>query len=255
MALEKDDQLFRNRVIKIKPLTYVEYQQYISLQGKIKQQLANKRKKNDAILPTPPMLPLAAPSLMGNIGDDNKYLQHQNKRNTSSNQSSNNFSNYNNQQNSTYNNNSNTSRFQNNEKRNNYSNNNNGSINSSNNYKNSNSQHNSQSKTNFSNQGSVKNTPSLIDLPPLPPELQKYRNSLVLLSNVSFDASREDILDLLKHFSPVEQTLKIRHDELGNPTGDAIVACKHADDAIRACTELNSVQFMGLEIKTALVSS
>jgi hypothetical protein len=195
-ALEKSDQLFRNRVVKIKPLTYVEYQQYISLQDKIKEQLS---KRKNAILPTP-LLPLpnvGAPSLMGN-----------------------NVSNFNN-------------KYQTTEKRNNYSNN---------------GQHKS-----FSNQTQSK--PSLIDLPPLPPELQKYRSSLVLLSNVSFDASREDILDLLKDFSPIEQTLKIRHDEMGQPTGDAIVACTTSEDALRACTELNSGWFMGLEIKTALVSS
>ena len=105
------------------------------------------------------------------------------------------------------------------------------------------------------NQSYPKPGPSLIDLPPLPPELQKYRSSLVLLSNVSFEASREDILDLLRNFSPVEQTLKIRHDEMGQATGDAIVACRSSDEALRACTELNCVEFMGLEIKTALVSS
>ena len=209
-ALEKSDQLFRNRVVKIKPLTYVEYQQYISLQDKIKEQLG---KRKNAILPTP-LLPLpnvGAPSLMGNSPPNfnNKYQQ--------------------------------------NDKRNNYNNNN--SINNNNN---NNANNSSQRKT-FNNQTQSK--PSLIDLPPLPPELQKYRSSLVLLSNVSFDASREDILDLLKEFSPIEQTLKIRHDEMGQPTGDAIVACTGSDDALRACTELNNVWFMGLEIKTALVSS
>ena len=212
-ALEKHDQLFRNRVVKIKPLTYVEYQQYVSLQAKVKEQM-NKRKKSDssAILPTP-LLPLPLPlpmstSLMGS------------------------------QPNANHNHHSN--RYQNNS--NNYNNNSNSNNKSSHN---SNGQSQSQSQA----------KPALIDLPPLPTELQKYRSSLVLLSNVSFDASREDILDLLKEFAPVEQTLKIRHDEMGQPTGDAIVACASADDAFRACVELNGARFIGLEIKTALVSS
>jgi RNA recognition motif-containing protein len=97
-------------------------------------------------------------------------------------------------------------------------------------------------------------TPTLVDLPPLPPELQKYRNSLVLLSNVPGKASREDILEIIKSFSPLENTLKIRHDDMGNPTGDAIVACRTPEDANRACRSLNGIDFMGKNIKAALVS-
>lgn len=93
-----------------------------------------------------------------------------------------------------------------------------------------------------------------IDLPPLPPELQRYKNSIVLLSNVSYEATREDILDLFKLYEPIEQTLKIRHDDRGQPTGDAIVACKTADEAARACSRLNGVNFMGRNVKAVLIS-
>lgn len=211
LALEKSDQLFRNRVVKIKPLTYVEYQQYISLQDKIKVQLANKRKRQDnAILPTP----LIPPSSSNGQNNNNSLMG----------------------------NNYNNNRYQNNNYVPNKPFNNNYTKNQS-------------SSSPVSSSSTKPSGPSLIDLPPLPPELQKYRNSLVLLSNVSFDASREDILDLLKRFQPIDETLKIRHDEQGQPTGDAIVACANSEDALRACTDLNGRNFMGLEIKTALVSS
>ncbi|CAF0737030.1 unnamed protein product [Brachionus calyciflorus] len=93
-----------------------------------------------------------------------------------------------------------------------------------------------------------------IDLPPLPTELQKYKNSIVLLSNVSYEATREDILELFKYYSPIEQTLKIRHDDRGQPTGDAIVACRSHDEASKACRSLNGVDFMGRNIRAVLIS-
>ena len=103
--------------------------------------------------------------------------------------------------------------------------------------------------------------PSLIEsmnapvLPPLPIELQKYRNRLVLFSNISYEASREDILELVRHFSPIEQTLKIRHDDMGQPAGDAVVALQSSEDANQACRMLNGMQFMGHSIKATLFSS
>ena len=103
--------------------------------------------------------------------------------------------------------------------------------------------------------------PSLIEnmntpvLPPLPVELQKYRNRLVLFSNISYEASREDILELVRHFSPIEQTLKIRHDDMGQPAGDAVVALQSSEDANQACRMLNGMEFMGHSIKATLFSS
>ena len=97
-------------------------------------------------------------------------------------------------------------------------------------------------------------TPLLVDLPPLPPELQQHRDCLVLLTNVAFDATREDILDLFKEFSPIEHTLKIRHDDQGKPTGDAIVACQSSIDANKACRHLNGFLFRDRNIKTSLIA-
>ncbi|RNA04230.1 RNA-binding 12 [Brachionus plicatilis] len=97
-------------------------------------------------------------------------------------------------------------------------------------------------------------SPIGMDLPPLPAELQKYKNSIVLLSNVSYEATREDILELFKYYAPIEQTLKIRHDDRGQPTGDAIVACQSHDEASKACRSLNGAEFMGQSIRAVLIS-
>lgn len=95
----------------------------------------------------------------------------------------------------------------------------------------------------------------MVELPPLPAELQRYKRSIVLLSNVSFEATREDILELFRQYSPIEQTLKIRHDDAGQPTGDAIVACKNADEAFRACARLNGTNFMGRNIRAVMLEA
>ena len=92
-------------------------------------------------------------------------------------------------------------------------------------------------------------------LPPLPPELQKHKNKLILFSNIASEASREDILELVKQYQPIEQTLKIRHDDLGNPTGDAIVACMTPENAFNASNALNGIDFMGKFIKAILYNS
>lgn len=105
-----------------------------------------------------------------------------------------------------------------------------------------------------SNKRVKQSSPIPIDLPPLPLELQKYKNSIVLLSNVSYEATREDILELFKYYSPIEQTLKIRHDDRGQPTGDAIVACKSHEEATKACRFLNGVDFMGQNIRAVLIN-
>lgn len=105
-----------------------------------------------------------------------------------------------------------------------------------------------------SNKRVKQSSPIPIDLPPLPIELQKYRNSIVLLSNVCYEATREDILELFKYYSPIEQTLKIRHDDRGQPTGDAIVACKTHEEASKACRSLNGVEFMGQNIRAVLIN-
>ncbi len=93
-----------------------------------------------------------------------------------------------------------------------------------------------------------------IDLPPLPPELQKYSTRMCLLSNVNKEATREDILELFREYGPIDETLKIRHDDLGQPTGDAIVACVTQASSRAAVRALNGHRFMGQHIKALLVA-
>ena len=89
---------------------------------------------------------------------------------------------------------------------------------------------------------------NLEELPPLPPELESY-GSILLLSNVSTQATREDILALVKEHSPIDDTLKIRHTDYGVPAGDAIVAFNAHDDAINAADQINGSTFMGRIVK------
>ena len=91
--------------------------------------------------------------------------------------------------------------------------------------------------------------------------VQVFKNTIldicifVLFSNISYEASREDILDLVKQYSPIEQTLKIRHNDQGQPTGDAVVACLSQENAVNACMNINGSEFMGRNIKAILFSS
>lgn len=92
-------------------------------------------------------------------------------------------------------------------------------------------------------------------LPPLPEEFARYRNKLILISNIAYEASRDDILGLVAKFSPIESTLKIRHDDQGRPAGDAVVAFQSTDDADRAAEELDGFSFMGDKVRATLFSS
>ncbi len=92
-------------------------------------------------------------------------------------------------------------------------------------------------------------------LPPLPEEFQRYRNKLILLSNIAYDASREDILSLVANFSPIEHTLKIRHDDQGRPAGDAVIAFQNPEDANQAVSELDGYMFMGDHVRATLFSN
>ncbi len=85
----------------------------------------------------------------------------------------------------------------------------------------------------------------------LPPELESYK-SLVLLSNLAHKASRDDILDLIQPFNPIDDTLKIRHTDYGKPTGDAIVAFQTTNDAFNACKQLNGSMFIGRRLKVVV---
>ncbi|CAF3197749.1 unnamed protein product [Rotaria sp. Silwood2] len=86
------------------------------------------------------------------------------------------------------------------------------------------------------------------NLPPLPSELNDYVGRILLLSNVPYRATREEILDFLRPYSPVPDTLKIRCDVNGKPTGFGVVACETIKDATQAVVELNNQMFMSRKI-------
>jgi RNA recognition motif-containing protein len=81
-------------------------------------------------------------------------------------------------------------------------------------------------------------------LPPLPQELNEYIGRILFLSNVAYRATREEILEFLRPYAPIPDTLKIRCDANGKPTGFGVVACETTADASRAVTELNNQMFM-----------
>lgn len=89
---------------------------------------------------------------------------------------------------------------------------------------------------------------SATSLPPLPSELNDYVGRILLLSNVPYRATREEILEFLRSYSPVPDTLKIRCDVNGKPTGFGVVACETPKDASRAVAELNNQMFMSRKI-------
>lgn len=89
---------------------------------------------------------------------------------------------------------------------------------------------------------------SATNLPPLPSELNDYIGRILLLSNVPYRATREEILEFLRPFSPVPDTLKIRCDVNGKPTGFGVVACETTKDASRAVAELTNQIFMSRKI-------
>ena len=265
-ALERDDQLFRNRVVKIKPFSLTEFGQLMSNLGQLKQLRNNERGKSEtgrpALLQTPNS-PADRPKLLS--GTD--YAEYDEADYDSSSENSNGVSSRNNYK-------SNTSNYQTRSSRDEYQSQNNryqgyqqntamkrrANGSSPTNIPSSQTGNNKRTKSNYyGDNGSL--IPSLMleaapqTLPPLPPELQKYRDRLLLLSNVSYEASREDILDLVKTYSPLEHTLKIRHDDSGQPTGDAVVACKEPLDAADAADELNGIIFMDRQISANLFSS
>ncbi len=89
---------------------------------------------------------------------------------------------------------------------------------------------------------------SATNLPPLPSELNDYVGRILVLSNVAYRATREEILDFLRPYGPIPDTLKIRCDVNGKPTGFGVVACETVNDASRAVAELNNQQFMSRKI-------
>jgi hypothetical protein len=304
-ALDRDDQLFRNRVVKVRTISFDEYKGYIKTHVENKQRFAAKRSQGALKTNT---YTSNNNSIGSNYATSNTYYDKDESTSApgdyNTNRYNNNNNNYNNgnkmgfarnNTNAANNRNNRNDDYQPRHNANNgsYNNNNNNNNNNSgfkrkpdfasgqtfhhpNNNNNSNGHHHNNINNNNgitkkfkpqneyrtfpSNRGFAAsnahdaNEPTLTDLPPLPAELQKYRNSLLLMSNVAQRASREEILDFIKVFAPIEQTLKIRHDDTGKPTGDVIVACQSPADANKACRSLNGADFMGQSVKTSLVN-
>lgn len=301
-ALEKDDQLFRNRVVKVKSINFNEF--LAAQAGKLRPQFIKQQQRNNyinnnnntnnngnnnsgnhsnkgikSIMSLSPN-EKAIPSLFHNSNSPNDNSNEYSNVNSSENDDQNTdyFDSNSNEDSEQYNNNN--RKFNNNNNNNNNRNiyqrqfnninndNNNGVKRRANNLFEDQSNNGNKRVKNFiqprynqsynnnnnDNESSFDNSEPAV-LPPLPPELQKYRNRLVLFSNISYQASREDILELVRQFSPMEQTLKIRHDDSGQPAGDAVVACLTSDNAVNACLTLNGAEFMGRNIKATLFSS
>ena len=99
------------------------------------------------------------------------------------------------------------------------------------------------------------NNTSLIQkqLTQLPPGYDQYRGQVLLMSNVHFRATREEILQFLRAFHPIEDTLKIHRDSSGRPTGHAVVALTNAEDVPQALKELNNSFFLLRKISVCVV--
>lgn len=93
-------------------------------------------------------------------------------------------------------------------------------------------------------QTNERSSSSPTNLPPLPSELNEYIGRILFLSNVPYRATREEILEFLRAYSPIPETLKIRCDVNGKPTGFGVVACETKSDASRAVSELDNQTFM-----------
>ena len=101
----------------------------------------------------------------------------------------------------------------------------------------------------------VRGNPSFMQkqLTQLPPGYDQYRGQVLLMSNVHFRATREEILQFLRSFHPIEDTLKIHRDSSGRPTGHAVVALTNPDDVPQAIKELNNSFFLLRKISVCVV--
>jgi hypothetical protein len=87
----------------------------------------------------------------------------------------------------------------------------------------------------------------------LPPGYDQYRGQVLLMSNVHFRATREEILQFLRTFHPIEDTLKIHRDSSGRPTGHAVVALTNSEDVSLALKDLNNAFFLLRKISVCVV--
>ena len=105
-----------------------------------------------------------------------------------------------------------------------------------------------ESRSSNDRRSSTPPSSTLNNLPALPPELNEYIGRILFLSNVAYRATREEILEFLRPYAPIPDTLKIRCDANGKPTGLGVVACETVSDASRAVAELNNQSFMSRKI-------
>lgn len=98
------------------------------------------------------------------------------------------------------------------------------------------------------NNGKSSSSTSPNRLPQLPPEFDAYLGRILFLSNVAYRATRDEILEFLRPYAPIADTLKIRCDANNKPTGVAVVACETTADATRAMAELSNQNLMGRRI-------
>ena len=87
----------------------------------------------------------------------------------------------------------------------------------------------------------------------LPPGYDQYRGQVLLMSNVHFRATRDEILQFLHSYHPIEDTLKIHRDSSGRPTGHAVVALTNPEDVPKALKELNNAFFLLRKITVCVV--
>ena len=286
-GLDKNEHLFRGRVVNVQPIDYSEYYQHAlkyQVFKKMENQNSNGKRKvllgeappgmQRTVLLQTPNGPEDAPKILDSrLLKKNDYDYPNYNSNSSHNsfeddwqdddsnqrrnymQKRHNNNGYNNYDNNDNSNNKphnlmglNTSNYQQNKRRN-Y----NDSYGNNNDYNNSNKR--VKSYYNDNGQGSPQQNHQASTLPPLPAEFQRYRNRLILLSNISYDASREDILDLVSNYAPLEQTLKIRHDDMGKPAGDAVIAFESSDDANQAVNMLDGSRYMGANVRATLFQS
>ncbi|CAF0793832.1 unnamed protein product [Didymodactylos carnosus] len=96
-------------------------------------------------------------------------------------------------------------------------------------------------------------SPIAKQLTQLPACYDQYRGQVLLMSNVHFRATREEILQLLRVYRPIEETLKIHRDSSGKPTGHAVVALTNRDDVQQALKELDNSSFLHRKISVRVV--
>lgn len=251
IALERDDEVYRSRNIKIKALNFNEYYQVAQKQLDLRRPNGVKRR---VLLVDGPIS--SHRGVSNKVEDIPKHLAY--NSNSSHNSNEDDEDDY-----------QNGSRYNNNNRRDqskrNINNSSNGPVNLmslNSGYKRKNFESNGSSNQQYSNKRKAynnynedSNSSPNPALPPLPAEFTRYRNRLILLSNIAYDASREDILGLVAGFYPLEQTLKIRHDDQGKPAGDAVIAFQTPDDANQAVSDLDGSYFMGDNIRATLFSS